>query len=195
MGSIHGKPIFIYHKLVLSLRFEFTLKITPLSNACLKKASFIALIAPRKQIIPPKWCPIKGQNQQGHLGHSPPPAVNQQHATEDTGFSSPQGSSRQRPTDVIIRRPYPLDACGHEGADEGTASPVEQASLDHKRAAHETEARNSSMTSSKHRSLPSREPRSKHSQKTSLELERHKPMAPSQIRGGPDKRPSPLRLL
>jgi len=27
MGSINDKPIFIYHKLVLSLRFESTLKI------------------------------------------------------------------------------------------------------------------------------------------------------------------------
>ena len=61
VGSIHSKPLFIYHKLVLSLRFlsPYLRSPSPPTQNLPQKASPLVSMAPRKQTITYNGVPSK----------------------------------------------------------------------------------------------------------------------------------------
>ena len=70
VSSIHCKLVFICHKLMFSLRFESTLKISlPSSAKPSSKNLFLNIDGPEKTNYHPQWRPIKRQDQQHCRGH------------------------------------------------------------------------------------------------------------------------------
>ena len=84
---------FYPHKLVLSLSFESTLEVSLLSNPNLsKKATPLALMAPKMQTVVYNDVPSKGRTNNNAGGHDPPHAADRERTTDDVN-SSYQGTT------------------------------------------------------------------------------------------------------
>jgi len=145
------------------------------------------LMAPRKQIITHNDVPSKGKTNSIVGGTVPPPAVNQQHATEDTGSSPQEAAASVRPTPLFEGQILQILVDVKEQIKEHQAQSDrdwEQATLDHKRAVHKQEVlKYNNQLQAQIATL--QKAKNKCGWKASLKSE-IRLMGPSQIRGGPD---------